>query len=188
MDTIQIVTIVSLILITGIVVGSGIWLILVFKQLRATLILLPVLLPSQSLLFLSFSWDLKMVLVFLINYLTRKINPMTRQSNQSDQNCCQHSSGFVFGLICGAVISAVIAVIIYKNNRTEIFEKLEQKIKHFFDHLYPQKPTSRPKTKPRKSSPSKFIAATVPKTATKKDITPVFVKKSPPKMFVKPKK
>ena len=38
MDTIQIVTIVSLILITGIVVGSGIWLILVFKQLRATLI------------------------------------------------------------------------------------------------------------------------------------------------------
>lgn len=38
MDTIQIVTIVSLILITGIIVGSGIWLILVLKQLRATLV------------------------------------------------------------------------------------------------------------------------------------------------------
>lgn len=113
---------------------------------------------------------------------------MTHQSNQSDQNCRQHSSGFVFGLICGAVISAVIAVIIYKNNRTEIFEKLEQKIKHFFDHLYSQKTTPRPKTKPRRSSPPKFIATTVSKTVPKKDITPVFVKKSPPKMFVKPKK
>jgi Na+-transporting NADH:ubiquinone oxidoreductase subunit NqrC len=37
MDITQIVTIVSLILITGIVVASGIWLILVLKQLRTTL-------------------------------------------------------------------------------------------------------------------------------------------------------
>ncbi len=107
---------------------------------------------------------------------------MTHPSSQSDQNCCQHSSGFVFGLICGAVISAVIAVIIYKNNRTEIFEKLEQKIKQFFDRLSPPKPSSKPKTKPQKPAPTEFIAS------AKTDITPVFIKKTPPKMFVKPKK
>jgi hypothetical protein len=37
MDITQIVIIVSLILITGIVVASGIWLILIFKELRTTI-------------------------------------------------------------------------------------------------------------------------------------------------------
>ncbi len=87
---------------------------------------------------------------------------------KSDCNCESSSSGFVFGLILGAVIGAVVAVVIYKNNKGEVFEKLEQKIKDFFQGLIP--PNESPKTKT--------------------PITPVFVKpkKTVPKTFLKPKK
>ena len=103
---------------------------------------------------------------------------------KSDCNC-NSNSGFVFGLICGAIIGAIIAVIIYKNNKTEVFEKLEEKIKSFFEDLIPKtesEPVSSPK--PPKSSPKKILAL------KPKEITPVFVKakKPTPKMFVKPKK
>ena len=52
---------------------------------------------------------------------------MTTTKTNNDSS---FSSGFTFGLVCGAIIGAVIAVIIYKNNKTEIFEKLEQKLKN----------------------------------------------------------
>jgi len=100
----------------------------------------------------------------------------------SDCNCGSSNSGFVFGLICGAIIGAVIAVIIYKNNKTEVFEKLEQKIKSFFEDIIPK---TEPTHQTPKPSPKKIIA----KSETK-EIKPIFVKaKKPiPKMFVKPKK
>ncbi|MCW1948856.1 MAG: hypothetical protein KIH89_000165 [Candidatus Shapirobacteria bacterium] len=100
----------------------------------------------------------------------------------SDCNCGSSNSGFIFGLICGAIIGAVIAVIIYKNNKTEVFEKLEQKIKSFFEDFIPK--TESPPTP--KSSPRKILA----KLETKSEIKPIFVKsKKPiPKTFIKPKK
>jgi Na+-translocating ferredoxin:NAD+ oxidoreductase RnfG subunit len=102
---------------------------------------------------------------------------------QNDECQCQSNSGFVFGLILGAVIGAVIAVVIYKNNKAEVFEKLEQKIKKFFNDLIPSD-----KTKPNKSA--KTITKKITKSSVKKEITPVFVKskKPTPKTFIKPKK
>ena len=100
----------------------------------------------------------------------------------SDCNCGSSNSGFVFGLICGAIIGAVIAVIIYKNNKAEVFEKLEQKIRSFFEDIIPKTESN----ETPKLSPKKIIA-------TKSDvetIKPIFVKaKKPiPKTFIKPKK
>lgn len=91
--------------------------------------------------------------------------------------CNSSSSGFIFGLIIGAVIGAVVAVVIYKNNKGEVFDKLEERIKSFFENLIPQD-----NLKKTKSIPKKIIA--------KKEITPVFVKanKPKPKTFIKPKK
>jgi hypothetical protein len=102
---------------------------------------------------------------------------MTNCDCQKSDCNCGSSSGFIFGLILGAVIGAVIAVIIYKNNKTEVFEKLEQKIKSFFENLIPQDKPQKTKTLSKK-------------VITKKEITPVFVKpkKSAPKTFIKPKK
>jgi len=94
-----------------------------------------------------------------------------------ENNCCCKSnsnSGFVFGLICGAIIGAVVAVIIYKNNKTEVFDNLQKKIKQFFQDLIGEES----KPAPKKSPPSRpQILATVSKP-----------KKPAPKMFVKPKK
>ena len=94
----------------------------------------------------------------------------------NDECHCQSSSGFIFGLVLGAVIGAVVAVVIYKNNKGEVFDKLEQKIKSFFQNLTP--PNKSKKTKPL---PKKTIA--------KKEVKPVFVKtkKTKPKTFIKPK-
>jgi gas vesicle protein len=95
---------------------------------------------------------------------------------KQDCTCNSSSSGFIFGLILGAIIGAVIAVLIYKNDKGEVFEKLEQKIKKFFNDLIPA---------------DKIISAKSPKKiVAKKEIKPVFVKtKKPiPKTFLKPKK
>ena len=109
----------------------------------------------------------------------------------SDCNCGSSNSGFVFGLICGAIIGAVIAVIIYKNNKTEVFEKLEQKIKSFFEDIIPKTESNQTP----KSSPKKIIAKSESlesklDSSVKPKVTPIFVKakKAVPKMFVKPKK
>ena len=102
---------------------------------------------------------------------------------------CGSSSGFVFGLILGAVIGAVIAVLIYKNDKGEVFEKLEQKIKGFFENLIP-KPETKTSTKTKSNNPQKTIAKKTTKALPKKEITPVFVKpkKPTPKTFIKAKK
>lgn len=98
---------------------------------------------------------------------------------KSNCDCGSSSSGFVFGLICGAIIGAVIAVIIYKNNKTEVFEKLEQKIKSFFEDLTGQETTK--STHPKKP----IIAKSIPQ-----EIKPVSIKakKHTPKTFIKSKK
>lgn len=99
---------------------------------------------------------------------------------KSDCNCGSNS-GFIFGLICGAIIGAVIAVIIYKNNKTEVFQKLQDKIKSFFEDLIPKSET------PNIPKPSPKVSTSL---ETKPEITPIFVKpkKSVPKTFIKPKK
>lgn len=118
---------------------------------------------------------------------------MTNSYDCQNRDCdCGSNSGFIFGLLCGAVIGAVIAIIIYKNNKTEVFDKLSQKIKDFFDNLV--KTTS--KSSPPKNNPAKTkalpqkIIATSTAIPFKQEITPVFVKpkKVAPKTFIKPKK
>lgn len=84
------------------------------------------------------------------------------------------NSGFIFGLILGAIIGAIVAIIIYKNNKTEVFENLSQKLQDFF------KGFTNEESKPSRSvstSPKKIIATVTPKP-----------KKPAPKMFVKPKR
>lgn len=118
---------------------------------------------------------------------------MNNSCDCQNRDCnCGPNSGFVFGLLCGAVIGAIIAIIIYKNNKTEVFEKLSQKIKDFFDNLikdncqnsYSKKQPSTTKVVPKK------ILATATVIPEKQEIIPVFVKpkKPVPKTFIKPKK
>ena len=115
---------------------------------------------------------------------------MNNSCDCHNRDCdCGSNSGFIFGLLCGAVIGAIIAIIIYKNNKTDVFEKLSQKIKDYFDNLIK---TNSPKTnssKIKKVLPKRLIAtsATFP---SNKVITPVFIKpkKVAPKTFIKPKK
>ena len=101
---------------------------------------------------------------------------------KSDCDCQSSNSGFIFGLVIGAVIGAIIAIIIYKNNKTEVFERLSSQIKNFFQNLTGQEP----KPESQKSSPQKPTKI----IAIKKEISPVSVKpkKAVPKMFVKLKK
>ena len=118
---------------------------------------------------------------------------MNNSCGCQNRDCnCGSNSGFVFGLLCGAVIGAIIAIIIYKNNKTEVFEKLSQKIKDFFDNLikdnsqnsYSKKQPPSTKVVPKK------ILATATVIPEKQEIIPVFVKpkKPVPKTFIKPKK
>ena len=112
---------------------------------------------------------------------------MTSCCDNQDYNR-ESNSGFIFGLLCGLVIGAVVAILIYKNNKTDVFEKLSQKIKNYFDNLVK---ASSPKTNSSKTKVShKRLIATSTTIPSKKEITPVFVKtkKPAPKTFLKPKK
>jgi gas vesicle protein len=104
------------------------------------------------------------------------------ESNCSCNSNSNSNSGFIFGLILGAIIGAVVAVIIYKNNQTEVFEKLQKKIKDLFQQLTGEEEKTTPK-KPAPKTASKIIAV-------KKEVIPLVSKpkKPTPKMFVKPKK
>jgi len=84
------------------------------------------------------------------------------------------NSGFIFGLLVGAVVGAIIAIIIYKNNKTEVFDNLSQKLKTFFEKFTGQESNPEP---PKSAPPKKIIATTLPKP-----------KKPAPKTFIKPKK
>jgi len=116
---------------------------------------------------------------------------MTNYCDCQDRDCnCGSNSGFIFGLLFGAAIGAVVAVIIYKNNKTEVFEKLSQKIKEFFDNLVKNNSKNfSPKKKKGKNLPKKIIASTTT-IPEKQEIKPIFVKpkKTIPKTFIKPKK
>lgn len=119
---------------------------------------------------------------------------MTNSCGCQNQDCnCGSNSGFIFGLLCGAVIGAIIAIIIYKNNKTEVFEKLSQKIKDFFDNLIKTNTNKSPPPKenrPKSKILSKKVLAPSKIIPPKLEITPVFVKskKPAPKTFIKPKK
>ncbi len=134
-----------------------------------------------------------MDLVYLTAYLTKKIKKK-KMTNQSDYQNCDNScnSGFIFGLLCGVVIGAIIAILIYKNNKTEVFEKLSQKIKDFFDNLVKSRVENTPKKNnpSRPKSPTKKFLTTTSEIIPKPEIAPVFIKpKRPaPKTFIKPKK
>jgi len=117
---------------------------------------------------------------------------MNNSCDCQNRDCnCGPNSGFVFGLLCGAVIGAIIAIIIYKNNKTEVFEKLSQKIKDFFDNLIKDNSqNSYSKKQPSTKVVPKKILATATVIPEKQEIIPVFVKpkKPVPKTFIKPKK
>jgi hypothetical protein len=95
--------------------------------------------------------------------------------SESDSNCCCHrNSNFITGLIFGAVIGAVIAIIIYKNDKTKVFDNLYQKLSGYLKNFkLPSHPShsSRP--------PKKHVL--IPKIAKKP------VKKRSPKTFIRPK-
>lgn len=92
-------------------------------------------------------------------------------------DCEQDNSGFIFGLLVGAVIGAVIAVLIYKNNQTEVFSNLKEKLEKYFRDFTKEKPA--PVKKVPVILPSKIIAS---QTSTPS------VPASKPRKFVKPKK
>ena len=119
---------------------------------------------------------------------------MTNSCDCQNRDCtCSSNSGFIFGLLCGAIIGAIIAIIIYKNNKTEVFEKLSQKIKDYFDNLVKintNKNSPTKETAPKPKNTPKKILATATVIPEKQEIIPVFVKpkKPVPKTFIKPKK
>ena len=89
--------------------------------------------------------------------------------SESDSNCCCHrNSNFITGLIFGAIIGAVIAVIIYKNDKTKVFDNLYQKLSGFLKNF---------KTPPR--PPKKIVHVS--------KITKKIIKKRSPKTFIRPK-
>ncbi|MBI2464828.1 YtxH domain-containing protein [Candidatus Shapirobacteria bacterium] len=99
---------------------------------------------------------------------------------------CEHcdsqsdtGSSFIFGIFLGAIIGAVVAIYIYKNNRSDVFGDLKDKLQKYFSKFM----DSPPKT-PKKKSQSSKITVTIPKSVESIDLTPP--RRSPPqKMFVK---
>lgn len=86
-------------------------------------------------------------------------------------------SGFIFGLVIGAIIGAIVAVLIYKNNKSEVFNNLKLKLEKYFKDIIP--PDTKPSPKIPVVLPSKIIASsTIQKSTTLK----------PKKMFLKAKK
>lgn len=95
-----------------------------------------------------------------------------------DNNCnCQEnkSSGFIFGLVLGAIIGAIVAIIVYKNNKTQIFSDLKEKLENLFKGFSQNQKEQKP--------PSKKVSL----RGTPSDEAIPLVKKKP-KTFIKPKK
>lgn len=88
-------------------------------------------------------------------------------------------SSFIFGIFLGAVIGAVVAIYIYKNNRTDVFIDLKNKLQKYFSRFTKgHVPHAKQKQKSSK------IIVTIPKTVESLNLTPP--RRSPPqKMFVK---
>ena len=101
------------------------------------------------------------------------------------KNCdCQSGdSGFVLGIVIGAVIGAVVAVLIYKNNKTEVFSDLKDKLEKYFNKfsLFTESKPIKKNPKPEK------IAVILPKNIVKESF-PAKTISAKPRKFVKPKK
>jgi gas vesicle protein len=92
-----------------------------------------------------------------------------------DCDCQGNDSGFIFGLVIGAVIGAAVAVYIYKNNKSDVFGDLKEKLEGYFKGFA------------NKSSKSEKIAVILPKKIVKES-TPAKTITVKPRKFVKPKK
>jgi gas vesicle protein len=104
---------------------------------------------------------------------------MTTQSSKPEQNSNQ---GFLFGLTLGATIGAISAILVHKNNKAEIVDNFESKIKDFFRDLINDAKTK----KENISRKIEFIDAEPEEDEEEKPH--IVHKKSHPKMFVKPKR
>ena len=57
-------------------------------------------------------------------------------ANCCSKDCdCHQNSSFIFGLVFGLIIGALIAILIYKNNKTKVFEDLKKKLSEFISSL-----------------------------------------------------
>jgi gas vesicle protein len=115
-----------------------------------------------------------------------------KKTKRSSTKSKHHSanSSFLFGLILGAVVGAFIAILIYRHNKGHVFDRLQQKLKAFFQDLADQqenKNTRSEVVKLAKKRPVKKTTTAKKKPVTEKVVT--FVKKKPsPKMFTKIKR
>jgi len=113
---------------------------------------------------------------------------LKKNRNQPAQNNHSTNSSFVFGLILGAVIGAIIAIVIYRQNKGQVIDNLEQRLKTFFQDLLNKQEYKNTKRelieikKKKKTNPKKT-------PLTKKDSSKTIPqKKSAPKMFIKSKR
>ena len=88
------------------------------------------------------------------------------------KNNSDSGSSFIFGIFIGAVV----AIYIYKNNKSDIFEKLKKTLESYFNKII--------STKDRSTSGGKKITVTIPKKVESVDLTLPRPKK-PAKMFKK---
>lgn len=76
---------------------------------------------------------------------------------------CHQNGSFIFGLLLGLVIGAVVAIIVYRNNKSQVFEDLKKQLTNFFESLFPSSdnPISKKSSTPIKKDvtlPSTLIA------------------------------
>lgn len=102
---------------------------------------------------------------------------------------CDHQSdsgsSFIFGILLGAIIGAVVAIIIYKNNRSDVIDRLKEKLQSYFDKFMPSQKTSTTTLK-KKPSKSTKISVVIPKSVETISLTPTPSQK-PRQMFIKKK-
>ncbi len=100
------------------------------------------------------------------------------------KECDAHqNSSFVFGLILGLIIGAVVAIIIYRNNKSKVFEDLKKQLTNFFDSLFPTPDNHNPT--PKKSSAPTRKDVTIPSTLIAAKTETKTPPKSKPRVFKK---
>lgn len=92
----------------------------------------------------------------------------------------QNDGGFIFGLVIGAIIGAAVAVYIYKNNKTDVFSDLKEKLENYFKKFMtvpdipvptdPKPHQTKSKTKVSETSPK--IPVVIPKKLIAKAVAP----------------
>jgi hypothetical protein len=102
---------------------------------------------------------------------------------------CDHQSdsgsSFIFGILFGAVIGAVVAIIIYKNNRSDVIDRLKDKLQSYFNKFTSPQRYSSSKVKRKISKPAK-ISVVIPKSVESLNLNPA-PKHKPSQMFIKKK-